>query len=823
MGVPRVCIVLAVLLLTTAVAVEWSVSPRLGWANLTIRKYRVEDVRGEAEIIIDGTEQDTAPYAIRLPVARNEVPVPRGRRVTSVRLHGHKTQVEERTDLLVNVLVNGTIAQVPIREAPSYTYAELFSWDERRGEDSRTLLITVNPVTVNRTQPYDPDRPLTNLLVTQRLNLNVGTVAISPIGFRGATLDEDRVEVGREAGVRANITNEGDTVSVAIVAELGEERSCTIRDLATSSNTTVNIRVGSTGNEPIVHPLRLIVTNVTCCDEVCDDTDARVFDVSYLQVSLYSLKLSVGPEQPFFGDEVLIEVDGPTKVPLSITITSPVGEQSNVPLVEGSPGIHSITFVPSLHGTYSFTVGGLPNYERAELEVRPATVFNVTIGSVRVDEETIELTVVPTLKDGVACGMHMVAPTEGESVDMELTGNAFIGSVATDTDGMYDLEVVCNGPRGTVITRSPAMVDRAAPNFTASFPELVSEHTLWVILESVTDAMDEEVSCTLARNGEVEQPVKARGSAFLTTTVNEGKNKLEACCTDRAGNRACEGGAVILDSTPPTFTLTYRPGIDQPIVRFKAVNVEERGSPPATCTLVVDGSTRVSDEGGVENQWTLTLGEGAHAVRFCCADVLGNERCEVRGLNLTAPGESLIVTTPTPTPAPNATVDPGNDTRPSLSPTTTVTELEVAPLGTDVVEPAAGTADARDRIVESRAKTQADLAYVKEAVGQISDVRVRTDLENTLMDATRLTQRGEYGAAQEKLDKAKDTLEQYRPTSVEQPKPKRTYLVMSTLLILGMLIILVVGFAFHLHMGDEEDGEGVPPPYQQEYQQDYSR
>ncbi len=823
MGVQRACIVLVVLLLTTAVGVEWSVSPRLGWANLTIREHRVEDVRGEAEIVIDGTEQDTAPYAIRLPVARNEVPVPRGRRVTSVRLHGHKTKVEERTDLLVNVLVNGTIAQVPIRDAPSYTYAELFSWDERRSEDSRTLLITVNPVTVNRTQPYDPDRPLTNLLVTQRLNLNVGTVAISPIGFSGTALDEDRVEVGREAGVRANITNDGDTVSVAIVAELGEERSCTIRDLATSSNTTVDVRVGSAGNEPIVHQLRLIVANVTCCDEVCDDTDARVFDVAYLPVSLYSLELSVGPEQPFFGDEVLIEVFGPARVPLSIIITSPVGEQSNVLLVEGSPGIHSITFVPSLHGLYTFTVGGLPNYERAELEVRPATVFNVTIGGVRVDEETIELTIVPTLKDGVACEMHMIAPTEGESIDMELAGNAFVGSVKADTDGMYDLEVMCNGPRGTVITRSPAMVDRATPNFAASFPELVSEHTLWIILEDVTDAMDEEVSCTLARDGEVGRPVKAKGSAFLTTTVIEGKNGLEACCTDRTGNRACERGTVILDSTPPTFSLTYRPGIDQPIVRFKAVDVEERGSPPATCTLVVDGSTRVPDEGGVENQWTLTLGEGAHAVRFCCADVLGNERCEERGLNLTAPGESLVVTTPTPTPVPNTTVDPGNDTRPSLSPTTTVAELEVAPLGTDVDEPDAGTADARDRVAESRARTQADLAYVKEAVGQISDVRIRTDLENTLMDATRLTQRGEYGAAQDKLDKAKETLEQYRPTSVEQPKPKRTYLVLSTLMVLGMLIILAVGFAFHLHIEDEEDGEGVPPPYQQEYPQDYSR
>ena len=818
MGVPRVFIVLAVLLLTTVVAVEWSVSPRLGWANLTIREHRVENVRGEAEIIIEGMEQDTAPYAIRLPVARNEVPVPTGRRVTSVRLHGHTTEVEDRTDVLVNVLVNGTIAQVPILNAPSYTYAELFSWDERRGEDGRTLLITVNPVTVNRTQPYDPDRPLTNLLVTRRLNLNVGTVAISPIGFNGAALDEGRVEVGREAGVRANITNDGDTVSVAIVAELGEERSCTIRDLGASSNTTVDLRISSADNEPVVHPLRLIVANVTCCDEVCDDTDARVFDVTYLPVSLYSIELSVGPEQPYFGDEVLIEVEGPTGIPLSISITSPVGEQTTVPLAEGSQGVHSITFVPSLHGTYTFIVGGLPNYERAELDVRPATAFKVTIGGVRVDEEAIELTVVPTLKEGVTCEMHMIAPVEGEPIDMEPTGNAFVGSVAADTDGMYDIEVVCIGPRGTVITRSPAMVDRATPNFTASFPERVSERTLWVILEGVADAMDEQVSCTLALDGEEGQPVKAKGSAFLTTTVNEGKNGLEACCTDQTGNRACERGTVILDSTPPTFTLTYRPGIDQPIVRFKAVDVEERGSPPATCTLVMDGSTRVLDEGDVENQWTLTLGEGTHAVRFCCADVLGNERCEERGFNLTAPGESLVVTTPTPTLVPNATVGPGNDTRSTPSPTTSVAELEVAPLGTEVDDPAAGTADARDRIAESRARTQADLAYVKEAVGQISDVRVRTDLENTLMDATRLTQRGEYGAAQEKLDKAKETLKQHRPTSVEQPKPKRTYLLMSALLVLGMLIILAVGFAFHLHtMEDEEGEEGAPPEYPQNY------
>ena len=824
MGVPRACIVLAVLLLTTAVAVEWSVSPRLGWANLTIRGYRVEDVRGEAEIVIDGTEQDTAPYAIRLPVARTEVPVPLGRRVTSVRLHGHTTEVEGRTDLLVNVLVNGTIARVPILDASSYTYAELFSWDERRGENGRTLLITVNPVTVNRTQPYNPDRPLTNLLVTRRLNLNVGTVAISPLGFSGAALEEDRVEVGGEAGVRTNITNDGDMVSVAIVAELGEKRSCTIRDLGASSNTTVDVRVGSAGNEPVTHQLRLFVANVTCCDEVCDDTDARVFDVTYLPISLYSIELSVGPEQPFFGDEVFIEVEGPAGVPLSITITSPVGEQTTVPLTEGLSGVHSITFVPSLHGTYSFIVGGLPNYERAELDVRPATVFKVTISDVRVDEEAIELTVVPTLKDGVACEMRMVAPTEGEPVDIELAGNAFVGRVAAETDGMYNLEVVCTGPRGTVITRSPAMVDRAAPNFTASFPERVSESTLWVILEGVTDATDERVSCTLACDGEVGQPVKAQGSAFLTTTVNEGKNGLEACCTDRTGNRACERGMVILDSTPPTFTLTYRPGIDQPIVRFKAVDVEERGSPPATCTLVMDGSNRVPDEGDVENQWTLTLGEGAHAVRFCCADVLGNERCEERGLNLTAPGESLVVTTPTPTPVPNATVVPRNDTRPGPSPTTTVAELEVAPLGTEVDEPTAGTADARDRVAESRARTQADLAYVKEAVGQLSDIRVRTELENTLMDATRLTQRGEYGAAQEKLDKAKETLKQHRPTSVQQPKPKRTYLLLSTLMVLGMLIILVVGFAFHLHtMEDEEEGEGAPPEYPQGYSQDYSQ
>ncbi len=807
-------------MLTCVVAVEWSVSPRLGWANLTVRGHRVEDVRGEAEIIIDGCEQDTAPYSIRLPMARTEVPVPRGRRVTSVRLHGHTTEVEDRTDVQVNVLVNGSITQAPILDAPSYTYAELFSWDERRGEDGRTLLITVHPVIVNRTYPYNPDRPLTNLLITKRLNLNVGTVAISPIGFGGAAVDENRVEVGREVGVTANLTNTGETVSVAVVAELGEERTCIVKDLAASSNATVSVRVGSTGNNPRDHQLRLFVANVTCCDEVCDDTDIRVFDVTYLTVELYTIELSVGPEQPFFGDEVSIEVEGPDSVPLSITIVSPMGKKTTVPMTEGSGGFRAMTFVPSSHGIYTFTVEGLLNNERIELDVKPATMFNVTVGGVSIDEGTIELTVVPTLKDDVGCEMRLVSPTEGEAIDMELAGNAFIGSVTVDADDLYNLDVVCTGPRGTVIIRSPATVDRAAPNFTASFPERVSEHTLWVILEGVTDAMDKQVSCTLAHVGEEGQSVKAQGSAFLTTTVHEGKNRLEACCTDLAGNRACEPGTVVLDSTPPAFTLTFRPGIDRPIVRFNAVDVEERGSPPATCTLVVDGSTRVPDEGGVENQWTLTLGEGAHAVRFCCADALGNERCDVRGINLTAPGESLVVSTPTPIPVPNATVDPGNDTRPAPAPTTTVEELEVIPLGTEVDEPTEGTVDARDRVAESRAKSQEDLAHIKEAAGQITDVRIRTEVENLVMDATRLMQRGEYGAAQDKLELARGIIVLNQGTTQPEQEPKETYLILSTLTILGVVVIIVVGVAFHLHSREEE----APQEYQQQdYQQGYQQ
>lgn len=582
-------------------------------------------------------------------------------RATSVTVTG---TISDSVSTVSGVTVNGSAATVT-----NGTFSKSVNLTE--GANTITVvgtnavgLTTTKTVTVTRDMsgPTVTWTSPANGLVTAASSITVSGTVTDSQGVKSLTVNGTTVSVGSNGAFSKTVNLSGGANTITIVATDNPGNTTTTSRSVTRATSGPTTTITSPAANAVINAASVTVTGAVS-DNVSPVASVTVNGVNAtITNGTYSATVSLTE-----GSNTLTVV-AKNQVNLSTTVTRSVVRDMTAPsLSVTSPANNLITAAASVtvSGTVSdahlsgvtvngsaVTVSGGAWSTTVNLSAGSNTITVIasdTVGNSSTVTRTVQrettgpnLTITSptagyltknstiTVTGTVSAHISAVSGVTVNGVAATISGTTYTATVSIP-EGANTITVIGTNQVGLTTTKTVSVTrDSTAPTIALTAPtagQMVS-NAAFTVTGTVSDDRSGVAGVTV--NGgaaAVSGGIFSRG-----ITLAEGANAITAIATDAAGNTATVTGSVLLDTIPPTLTVTYPAGTL--IINNPALTVSGAVSDDGSGLSSVKVNGQAATVSGSTYTKALTLAEGWNTITVVAADRVGNTTTVTRSVQL---------------------------------------------------------------------------------------------------------------------------------------------------------------------------------------------